>query len=229
MDWISIPLWLAQGLAIRYPFKDNQLHDVDADQRAVWQIRTGGVLNLPDDVPSWEQSLRTLTPVPSISSVVMHLHSLFEGVPYVGVQVRLHAVSHERTREASPLEWFTNRMDSIRSDFHNVRFYVSCDVPQVQRELVERYPGSIALAEKGAYNSVLGVQSAIVDAYMLASSGYIVGPAYSSFVELAVRLSNHSVVFENSLKPAALDFDSLGIAADPLRPHVGRNRGMAGG
>lgn len=216
-----LPLWASQALARLYPFRDEHLTAIDTAEKArVWQIRTGGVLELPGDVRSWEEDLRRLRPVAVIRDQVTELHDRFQGEPYLGVQVRTHAVSHDKTREASPVEWFEQRLDAIRAEAPALRFYFSCDVKDVQDALVARYPGSVALSEKGAYNSVQGVQSGVVDLYLLASSAYILGPAHSSFVELAVRLGNHLVPFENSLKPPTLDLGRLTGAADPLVPSV---------
>lgn len=99
-----------------------------------------------------------------------------------------------------------------------VRFFLSCDDPLVQEALLGRYSGAVALQGKGGYNTVRGVQSAVVDSYLLASSGYIIGPAHSSFVELAVRLAGHTVPFENPLKEPALDTETMTSAPDPLLP-----------
>lgn len=224
-DWLSVPLLGSQALATVFPFRDEHLQDLDriASRSSVWQIRTGAILELPDDVPSWEDGLRRLEPIPLIAESVSRLHGEFSGDPYLGVQIRANVVSHQKTLRASPVEWFTKRLDAIRMQNPDLRFYFSCDVAGIQQDMVERYPGSVALNEKGAYNSTAAVQAAVVDMYLLASSGYILGPAYSSFVELAVRLSGHAVPFENSLKDDASSFDALTTVVDPLRPSVRDN------
>lgn len=214
-----IPLILAQILGRLYPFRDGQLKTVDsaADSR-VWLIRTGAVLELPDDIRDWEDDLRELVPIPAITDRIKALHLQFEGTAYLGVQIRSHAVSHAKTRTSSPVEWFECRLKEIHEAFPDLRFFFSCDQDEVKTRFLDLYPGSIALGDKAAYNSVQGVQDAIVDLYLLANSGYILGPSYSSFVELAVRLSNHTVYLENSIKHARLDAFLLDIAPDPLRP-----------
>ncbi len=218
---VGLPLTVSQVLARAYPYRDEHLRDIDSAAAArVWQIRTGGILELPDDVLSWEDSLRRLRPIDVIADRVRRAHEKFDGQPYLGVQVRTHAVSHDKTREASPVTWFHGRLDELRRTTPDLRFFFSCDVPEVQDDLLDRYPGSVALSDKGGYNTVPGVQSAVADLYLLASSGYILGPAHSSFVELAVRLGNHTIPFENSLKEPSLEPGGLTRAEDPLRPLV---------
>lgn len=218
-DWPDVPWVAAQALGRFVTFRDEHLDDIDvASSSPVWLIRTGGVLQVPGDVRSWEEDLRELHPVQTIADKVTQLHSRFGDQPYLGVQVRTHAVSHGKTREASPVDWFTTRLDAIRRDAPELRFYFSCDVAEVQRELIERYPGSVGLDDKGAYNSVQGVQSGVVDLFLLASAGYVLGPAHSSFVELAVRLADHAIPFENSLKEPQLAPDTFTRAPDPLHP-----------
>lgn len=216
---VALPLGVSQALSRVYPFRDEHLRDIDdAAASRVWQIRTGGVLELPDGVRSWEEDLRELRPVAAIGDTVRRVHEQFGDAPYLGVQVRTHAVSHDKTREASPVEWFQRRLDEIRTAAPDLRFFFSCDVPGVQDDLVARYPGSLGLTDKGPYNSVSAVQNAVADLYLLASSAYILGPAHSSFVELAVRLANHGIPFENSLKDPGLDLAALSRAPDPLTP-----------
>lgn len=214
-----MPLLASQALAKVFPYRTEDLRDIRShDAAPLWQIRTGSALQVPDGVRDWEVDLRELRPVPAIAERIERTHALFGDEPYIGVQVRSHAVSHDKTRTASPAEWFRARLDEVRAQAPDVRFFLSCDQPQVQEEFVARYPGSVALADKGGYNTVAGVQSAVADSYLLASAGYIIGPAHSSFVELAVRLANHTVPFENSLKEPRLDPAALTIAPLALRP-----------
>lgn len=216
-----MPLVASQALARIFPYRTERLEDIRDDDRApVWQIRTGAVLALPPGVRDWEENLRELRPIAPIADAVAATHARFGGEPYVGVQVRSHAVSHDKTRAASPVQWFRDRLDALRNERPGLRLFLSCDSPEVTQEFLARYPGSVALADKGGYNTVKGVQSAVADAYLLAGAGYVIGPAHSSFVELAIRLANHTVPFENSLKEPTLDATALTTVADPLRPSI---------
>lgn len=206
-------------LAKKWPYRTNKVPDIlDHSDEFVWQFRTGSNLLGPEGVRSWEENLRELRPIASIADRIVTTHQQFGGEPYLGVQVRSHPTMHDRTREASPVEWFRDRLDAVRAQYPDVRFFLSCDRPEVQAEFLERYAGSVALDDKGGYNTVLGVQSAIADAYLLAGAGYVIGPAHSSFVELAIRLANHQIQLENSLKEPMLDGTELTRVTDPLRP-----------
>jgi hypothetical protein len=82
--------------------------------------------------------------------------------------------------------------------------------------------GCHLLTNKGEYNTVTGVRSAVSDLYLLAGSSYLLGPHYSSFVELAQFLAGAGLTLETSMKPAVgpIDLAALGHSTDPLRPQI---------
>jgi hypothetical protein len=143
------------------------------------------------------------------------------GRPYVGVNIRAHAVSHAVTRDASPVEWYVDRLTEISRDWPDVRFFISCDVPEVQEMISAKIPGCFGQVDKGGYNTLEGVRSSVVDLYLLASAGYLIGPHYSSFVHLAEYLNGEVLDLETSAtgSPSDIDFSALEQVADPLRPH----------
>ena len=133
--------------------------------------------------------------------------------------MRTHAVSHAKTIESSPVEWFANRMRQIRADHPDVPFFLSCDTPEAQKQLAGEFDGCVFLTDKGGYNTVKGVRSGLVDLYLLASSQHLIGASFSSFVEMAVFLCDGVVPFERPDQPLDGEFSlSLGLAEDPLRP-----------
>lgn len=218
------PLSASQLLSKVFRYRDEHLTDIRKDDRdLIWQIRTGAGLQLPEGVDHWEDDLRALTPIPEIVDRVQTTYAQFDGQPFVGVQVRSAHIIHQKTLDASPLTWFTERLDAIRANHPDLRFFLSCDVAEVTDHLLARYPGSVALQDKGEFNTIRGVQSALCDLYLLASSGHIIGPAYSSFVELAVRLADHRVPFEHAERAVPFDAGRLDCAADPIRPERRRS------
>jgi len=135
----------------------------------------------------WTERLRELTPVDEIADQVRSLYDAhLRGRPYVGIQVRTHAVSHAKTIESSPVEWFAHRMRQIRADHPGVPFFLSCDTPEAQEQLAGEFDGCVFLTDKGGYNTIKGVRSGLVDLYLLASSQHLIGASFSSFVEMAV-------------------------------------------
>jgi hypothetical protein len=228
----TVPRAVSRALAKVYPYEDESLAWIDDRKREerVWQIRTGSPLRLPAAARPWQDELRALRPVPEIAAAVTRFFDdNLRGEPYVGVMIRAHAVSHARTRQASPVEWYLRRMGEIASAEPTTRFFVSCDVPEVQRRVMEAVPGCVAQEDKGAYNSVQGVRAALVDLYLLACSGYILGPYFSSFVHLAEHLAGDQLTFETSVQdhPSAVDPSAVGLATDPLRPFVRTSPGSA--
>lgn len=229
-------LWVVDGgrrvsratsrlLARRYPYVDETLTWLDdraRDQR-VWQIRTGGKIKLPAGARTWQEEFRGLVPVPAIAGVVRDFHrEHLAGRPYIGVMIRAHTVSHATTLEVSPVEWFVTRMQEIRRTDPDVEFFVSCDVPEVQRDVMARIGGCHAQTDKGPYNSTRAVRSAVADLYLLACSGYLLGPYMSSFIHLSEYLSGDVLRLETAKTgpPNDVDFRTAGIVLDPLKPWV---------
>ncbi|WP_299953613.1 hypothetical protein [uncultured Modestobacter sp.] len=223
----TVPRAVSRLLAYRWPYEDASLSWLDDRKRRerLWQIRTGSELQLPPGARPWADAYRALTPVDAIAERVTRLFDdQLRGEPYVGVQIRAHAVSHAETRATSPVEWFERRMQRIAAERPGTRFFVSCDVPEVQERICATVPGCTGQIDKGAYNSVEGVRSAVVDLYLLAGSGYLLGPHWSSFLHLAQHLADDQVPVETAVKdePDAVDPAALGVAVDPLRPAVRR-------
>ncbi|MCL3861284.1 hypothetical protein [Actinotalea sp. K2] len=220
----TIPRAVSRAMARWYPYVDETLTWLDDDKRTerVWQIRTGSPLAQLPGVRPWQDELRALELVPEVQRAVTSFYDEhLRGHPYVGVMIRAHANQHARTREASPVEWFVRRMTEIARDQPGTRFYVSCDVPEVQERVVATVPGCVGQRDKGAFNSVEGVRAALCDVYLLACAGYLIAPYYSSFVHLSEHLSGDVLVAETSLagRTGGVDVVSAGTARDPLRPY----------
>ena len=221
---------VSRGLAKLYPYVDESLTWIDDAKRGEreWQIRTGSPLLLPPGARSWEDEFRGLVPERSIAARVEKIFDAeLRGAPYVGVMIRAHHVSHAKTREASPISWFVDRMRQVREQEPDAKFFISCDVEAVQREIMQEFPHSCALTDKGGYNSVEGVRSAVCDLYLLASSSYLIGPHWSSFIHLARHLSADAVTMETAVLTGSslIDVRSAGVVDNPLRPSARQNVG----
>lgn len=215
-----IPQVASRTLALRYPYQDEKLGWLD-DQagRTLWQIRTPHALELPATMGSWTDLLRELRPAPAISERVRTFTTAnLSGAPYVGVMIRAHDRSHTKTLQTSPVEWFLTRMEELSAAHPGIRFFISCDVEAVAQEICRKVPGAVTQSDKGQYNTVAGVQAAVADLYLLAGSGYILGPHWSSFVDLADYLAGGLL----PLVTPGTQREPTGFfatpAADPLRP-----------
>ena len=212
-------------LARFYPYVDETLDWLDAHKREelVWQIRTGSPIQLPPGAGPWQEEFRSMQPVDEIARPIRAVFdSELRGRPYVGVNVRAHAVSHQATRDTSPVDWFIRRMSELRSEDADVRFFVSCDVPEAQDRILAAVPGCVAQTGKGEYNSTAAVRAAIVDLYLLAASGYLLGPHFSSFVHLAEHLAGDRLTLETPVTgaPAQPEYAAHGVVDDPVRPSL---------
>lgn len=219
----TIPRSVSRAFAPIYPYHDEKLDWINDRERRrpLWQIRTGSPLQLPPEAGSWQEEFRGLVPVDAIAARVHKMHANTLGdQPYVGVMIRAHAVSHRRTVEASPVEWYVRRMRELQEVEPSTRFFLSCDVEEVQREVMRQIPNCTAQFDKGGYNSLEGVRSSIVDLYLLACSGYLLGPHFSSFVHLAEHLAGDQLTFETSMgrHGEPIDFRAQGVVTDPLVP-----------
>lgn len=225
-DWTygrRIPRLASRGMARLTGYFNSDL--LGADQRRIVQIRTGGELALPPGAGSWQSKLRELTPVPEIADLIKRFfRDHLAGEPYVGVQIRVHRVSHHQTRATSPLAWFVDQMRAILDERPGTRFYVSCDVNEVKKQILRDFPTARAIVDSSPYNSRPAVRAAVADLYLLASSAHILGPHYSSFVELAEHLAELKVASvkptERAVRP--IDWWRASTVVDPLRPSIRR-------
>lgn len=212
-------------LTARHPYRTADLDWFDAARRDhIWQIRTPHAINLPEGAVPWGQRLQELSPAADVAERVRAIHSTdLANAPYVGVMVRAHDVSHSATLQQSPISWYLERMERIAEERPGIRFFVSADTVHAQREVIDRFPTAVAQTDKGAYNSGQALRSAVVDLYLLASAGHLLGPHYSSFPELAQQLAGDRLRLETSQTgPEAMlhPSDVLEMVANPLIPRM---------
>ncbi|MBT2517541.1 hypothetical protein J7E29_08875 [Streptomyces sp. ISL-90] len=225
------PAALSRALTPIFPYRDAGLDWIDdAVRRArVWQIRTPHALVLPRGAPPWHAALRTLQPVEGIRNRILELFGAASlSRPYLGVMIRTHTVAHEATLRSSPVEWYLDRIEEIRSVRPGLGLYVAADTDAAFARVADRFPDCVGQSGKGEYNSRSALQAAVVDLYVLAASCHILGPHYSSFPELAQHLAGSAVALETSVTDPSTRFEvqgDLSVGA-PLRPELrspGRN------
>lgn len=211
----------AAELARRHPYmhRVNDLPD-NAELLPVWHFRSGDALPIPPGVPLWTDRLRELTPAADIRDRISRLHrDNFSGSPYVGVSIRAHERSHAKTLSESPVEWYLGRMSDMLEVNPDLKFFISCDVPEVQERIIREYPSSVGQVDKGGYNSSEGVVSSVVDLYLLAASNYMLVPYWSSFPHMAWELADRKIAMESSQSGRRnVDPSSIPLALDPLTP-----------
>lgn len=216
---IRVTRSMSRTIAGVWPYEDHHLSR--SSDALVRQIRTGSELILPDGLRSWRVEFRDMRPSEEICERVRKIFdSQLKGRPYVGVQIRAHQVSHQATKDASPVSWFESRMRAIASRQPEVTFFVSSDVPDVLRYLQDTLPHVYGLEDKGGYNTSAGVKSAVVDLYLLAASSYLLGSHYSSFLHLATYLADGKIPVETSQHeaPELLALPTGGSVVDATHP-----------
>lgn len=223
IDAPRMSLLRSRVLSSRHPYRDASLSWVD-DARfdGVWQIRSSQSLDVPGDRRAWQRTLRELRPVPRVAARITQVFDeRLRGEPYFGVMARTHAISHEITLRDSPMQWYLDRMSDLRRHVPGAKFYICADTPEAEKRLVEAFPGSFGLGDKGPYNSRSALQASVVDLYLLASSTHLIGAHYSSFPELAKYLGGSNLRLETSQSAAEAAFDPASprqTVADPTRP-----------
>ena len=169
-----------------------------------------------------------MQPVEGIRRRILELYEASANRPYLGVMIRTNAVAHDATLASSPVEWYLDRIEEIRSVRPELGLYVAADTDAAFARVARRFPDCIGQTDKGAYNSRTALQASVADLYLLASSCHILGPHYSSFPELARHLAGGAVALETSTSAPSSRFevqDELSVGT-PLRPELrspGRN------
>ncbi|MCJ0978357.1 hypothetical protein MTX35_11625 [Rhodococcus sp. ARC_M12] len=213
--------FLGEALACRrFPVFDSVegYSQVASSKKVV--VKGQHALDLSDEGTPWPELFQNLRPTDEIiERVSKFCRQYLQGAPFVGVMVRAHKKSHSVTKVASPPSWFVARMHELRQSNPDVLFFLSCDDPAVQHEICKAVPNVIAQPKESRYNSSGGVKDAVVDLYLLSLSSYIIGPHWSSFVDMALALSRNPEGFETSRTSAKdTDFELLCSSSSDLLP-----------
>jgi hypothetical protein len=199
---------------------DQRTWPVGVENRRRIDVRTGDyILDRRGERLDWGKQLRALRPAAEVSRRIDSVSRELGSGEFVGVMIRAHDASHPKSKELSPVSWYEGRMHALLEQRPALRFYVSCDVPEVAEALVSRFPAAMTQRDKGEYNTTTGTQAAVADLYMLASASGILRPYWSSFTTMASELSDQAVLLEDSQSDVALSERTLvPRAPDPFHP-----------
>ena len=195
---------------------------VPSNEMPVWHFYSHDIVRLPEGLEglTWGQRLRGLKPEESIAGrITSFYNNHLAGEPFIGVNIRTHKRSPLKTIEASPVEWYINRMSELCSIYPGIRFFISSDTSEARDRILDAFPTACSQMNKGEYGSDEGIISSVIDLYLLASSQYMLVPYWSSFPVLSQELSDKKVVLENSRsgKSKAI-ISSIPLALNPLYP-----------
>ena len=193
----------------------------DIESKPLIQVKTVHTLkDREGNNIEWAPQMRHLAPTPAVHDRVMQVwEDRLAGRPYIGVQIRAHD-AHPKTVEASPVEWFIDRMHELRDENPDVEFYLSSDSEAATEQVIAAIGPVAVQTDTGEYHTTKRVQTAVADLYLLGSASGVLGPYWSTFVSLAEHLANHTIVVENSMngeRISAVGLDSPRVL-DPLRP-----------
>lgn len=170
-------------------------------------IKSAYVIN--NDLSSWEKEnaiLRELIPVDAVMELVSQV--VAEG--RVGVHVRMegakdtdhhsydapqnwNAASHAQIslwRGKSHYEKFMQRMDKLIAEDHGLRFFLAADTAAAYSAFSAKYGERFSCLPRRDYDRSLGqLRFALADALLLSRCKLLMGSTWSSFSELAQRLS----------------------------------------
>lgn len=138
-----------------------------------------------------------LVPVPEISSTIRGFDDVFQQSTVVGVSVR-HTNAHSKTLEASPPEWFIERIKELQRSAPHMKVFLSCDSPAVSDQIRQSVTCQVLELDKPfAFNTKESIRAAVADLYLLGQAKYILGSYWSSFSDTAFEMRGNGA-FETS-------------------------------
>ena len=109
-----------------------------------------------------------------------------------------HAAIHH-WRGQSHYSRFMTRLDALLADQPEARVFLAADLPDTYRAFAETYGARVAWLERAVYDrSGVQLQYALADMLLLARCRQLLGSNWSSFSELALRLSDTITHHERS-------------------------------
>ena len=80
---------------------------------------------------------------------ILELSAASADRPYLGVMIRAHAVAHDATLRESPVEWYLDRIEEIRSEQPELGLYISADTDDAFVRVARRFPDCVGQTDKG--------------------------------------------------------------------------------
>jgi hypothetical protein len=178
--------------------------------------RAAFVLNSPHS--SWEAEnrfLQNLTPVGPVRALVASVRHPNDLSAHVRMEAGAgldhntydrpenwrqedHALIHE-WRAKSHFSHFLRRIDALIAEGRAERIFLAADLPETYAEFQQRYGDRLAWLPRSLYDrSTEQLHYALADAILLSQSPLLLGSTWSSFSELAMRLSPQKVLVEMS-------------------------------
>ncbi|AYV77974.1 MAG: glycosyltransferase [Edafosvirus sp.] len=154
--------------------------------------------------------LKNLEPVDEICSKIYNWSYEHEINEMIGVHIRMGQTpenakyedisNYSESAKLSLTKWrnhshwkvFTKEMDKILQKNPNQKFFLCCDSDEIYEHILNdpKYKSHVFFYKKHVYDrSIQQLQTAVIDVYLLSQTQSILGSNWSSFTELAKRLS----------------------------------------
>jgi glycosyltransferase involved in cell wall biosynthesis len=191
---------------------------IDLDNANDIYARTAYVLNSP--LSNWtaeNQYLQGLNPVKTVRDIIasvrtpndLSAHVRMVGAP--GSDTASYDCRENWTddghqqinlwREKSHFSHFLKRIDALIKEGKVDRIFLAADQPETYKEFIAAYGDRLAYLPRELYDrSSEQLRYALADAFLLSSSPLLLGSTWSSFSELAMRLSPQGMAVEMSGK-----------------------------
>lgn len=104
-------------------------------------------------------------------------------------------------REKSHFSHFLKRLEALTKDGLADKIFLAADAPETYRTFTDCFGDRVAMLERDVYDrSARQLQYALADAILLGRAPRLLGSTWSSFSELAMRMSEHDISIEMSGK-----------------------------
>jgi hypothetical protein len=135
-----------------------------------------------------DSAFKKFTPIAAVTEKIEAITARF-AARTIGVHIRRTDNGPSITH--SPIELFTMQMNRERAEYPETKFFLSTDDKAVQYAMEQEFGDLIISHPKAVIDrqSVIGIQDAVTDLYCLAATNKILGSYYSSFSEVAAKIT----------------------------------------
>jgi len=127
-------------------------------------------------------------PLPHLAREISEYSEKFDETT-AGIHIR--RTDNIKAIAKSPTGQFINLVDQRIRDNPNFSFFLATDCPDIQKLFADRYQNRVFIRQKQFGRSTLqGMQSALIDLYLLSRCSEVIGSYWSSFSHTAADIGN---------------------------------------
>ncbi len=127
-------------------------------------------------------------PLPHLAREISEFSEKFDQTT-AGLHIR--RTDNVKAIASSPTEQFVKLVDERIRNNPNFSFFLATDCPDTQKLFADRYQDRVFIRQKQFGRSTIeGIQSALIDLYLLSRCCEVFGSHYSSFSHTAAEIGN---------------------------------------